>query len=81
MNNREKIDELERLHREFMTLFHSLPECSAKTMVEQEVRRVARTLSKLDEDLVCDVCKQDIEDGQELAFYYKQTRHAACHKN
>lgn len=78
MTNKEKIAELHRLHKEFMDLLHSLPECSAKTMVTQETARIYRTLSKLDEDLVCDVCNQDITAEDERDWYYKQTRHAAC---
>lgn len=79
MTTQAQIDELYGLVRELRAKVRALPECGAKNMVDHALGVLHRTLGKLDEDLLCEVCKQDIKPDDEVAFYYKQRRHAACH--
>lgn len=78
MNNAEVIEKLYRIHAGFVDYMNLLPDSTAKTLVKQSALQLSRTLGKLNEDLVCDVCKRDISPTDELAFHYKQARHVGC---
>ncbi|MBS1722571.1 MAG: hypothetical protein JSS66_06130 [Armatimonadetes bacterium] len=76
--NKGTIGRLYELCAQFRLLLAELPDCAAKQMVSHAFGVLYRTLGKLDEDLVCDVCGNDIKTGDEVTYHYKQVRHAAC---
>ena len=81
MSNDEIINEAFELLDAFRLKLLQLPQNHTSIqMVFQSFRTTHRTMSKLSEDMVCDICKGNIEESDTLVNYYKQLRHLTCHE-